>query len=156
MSATSLDGALGSANRVLVDTSSFIAYHSPPESAYDLARHLFRRVASHDDPFNACYSVVSAAELLVRPIRAGTERSRLMTSWLRDFPHLHALDVTLDVARQAATLHAMSGLKTPDALIVASGMLAGCEAIITNDKRWRDRLQPLFPEFRWVYLHDHL
>lgn len=79
-----------------------------------------------------------------------------MTSWLREFPHFSALDVTLDVALQAANLRASAGLKAADALIVASGMLAGCEAFVTNDKRWRDRLKPRFPVFSWIYLSDYL
>ena len=36
-----------------------------------------------------------------------------------------------------------------------SGLLAGCEAIVTNDERWKRRLEPAFRTFRWVYLADH-
>ena len=45
--------------------------------------------------------------------------------------------------------------RLPDALIVASGLLAGCEAIICNDKQWKARLEPLFPAFQWIYLGDY-
>lgn len=47
-------------------------------------------------------------------------------------------------------------MKVVDALIVAAGLLAGSDAIITNDKRWRDRLQPIFPNFTWIYLLDYI
>jgi predicted nucleic acid-binding protein len=154
--AESLDRGLGERSRALIDSSAIIAYHSSADPAHELARHIFGRVESEDDRLSAYFCAASATELLVRPIRSGQEASRLMTSWLREFPHLLALDVTLDVALQAATLRAVSGLKTPDALIIASGMLAGCEVFITNDKRSRDRLQPLFSEFAWVYLSDYL
>ena len=152
----SLDNALGSASRALLDSSTLIAYHSRSENANDLAVHLLHRIQADDDPLLGYFSTVSATELLVRPVRSGSGTLRLVTSWLREFPHLQTLDVTLDVAIQAATVRAISGMKAPDALIIASGMLAGCEVIVSNDKRWRDRLQPLFPQFRWIYLHDYV
>jgi hypothetical protein len=34
--------------------------------------------------------------------------------------------------------------------------LAGCQAIVSNDERWKRRLAPMFREFRWIYLGDHL
>ena len=39
--------------------------------------------------------------------------------------------------------------------MIASGLLAGCEAIVTNDRAWKARLEPLFREFRWMYLGDY-
>jgi predicted nucleic acid-binding protein len=78
-----------------------------------------------------------------------------MHVFLRSFPNLSALPVDLDVASHAASLLAIKNLKTPDALIVASGILAGCQAIVTNDPEWKKKLEPLFREFRWVYLGEH-
>jgi hypothetical protein len=46
----------------------------------------------------------------------------------------------------------VSRLALPDALLVGTALLSGCEAIITNDERWSRRLAPLFPRFRWIYL----
>ena len=78
-----------------------------------------------------------------------------MHAFLRSFPNLHLLPVDLDVASHAVTLRAIKNLKTPDALIIASGLLAGCQAIVTNDNEWKKKLEPLLREFRWVYLGDH-
>ena len=41
------------------------------------------------------------------------------------------------------------------AVIVASGLLAGCEAIVCSDQQWVGRLGTLFPQFRWIYLGRH-
>lgn len=60
------------------------------------------------------------------------------------------------MATRAATLRAIKNLKTPDALIIASGLLVGGEASVTNDAAWKKKLEPLFREFRWIYLADHL
>ncbi len=43
--------------------------------------------------------------------------------------------VTADIAEQAADLRARYGLRTPDALQVATALAAGCAALLTNDAR---------------------
>jgi hypothetical protein len=60
--------------------------------------------------------------------------------------------VDLDVALQAANIRALTRLPLPDALLIATAMLAECEAIITNDREWHQRLSRQFPAFRWVFL----
>lgn len=156
MTDTAFEAALGDAERVLLDTSALVAFHTHHEAAHDLVKAIFLRVQDDADPLRAYYSVVSATELLVRPLRAGPAESAYMHTFLRHFPHLDVLPIDLDVATQAATLRAIKNLKTPDALIIASGLLAGCEAIVTNDAAWKRKMESLFGEFRWVYLGDYL
>ena len=64
--------------------------------------------------------------------------------------------VDLFVAMQAANLRSIATIRLPDALIVASGLLTGCEVIISNDERWKRQFAPLYPQFRWLYLNDYL
>jgi len=154
--AAELDAALGSVERVLLDSSVLIAFHSPAELAHPLAEHLLARIAADDDPLHGSYSVISAIELLVRPIRTGLERFTFMHAFLTQFPHLTELSVDMVVAVQAANLRATMGLTLPDAVVVGSALLAGCEASITNDARWKQRGQPLFRQFTWIYLGDYV
>lgn len=77
-----------------------------------------------------------------------------MHAFLRGFPNLTLLPVDLEVALQAANVRALTRLATPDAILVASALLSGCEAVITNDRDWRARLRPHFPQLRWIYLSD--
>jgi predicted nucleic acid-binding protein len=149
-----LDRALGAAHRALLDTSALIAYHSTLEPAHPLARHLFARMEDEQDPLVGYFSVVSAAELLIRPYQAGIRELTLMHTFLTGFPNLTVLDMDLTVAAQAATIRAISGIRLPDAIIVASGLLAGCEAIVTNDEQWKRRMESLFGEFTWIHLGD--
>jgi predicted nucleic acid-binding protein len=151
-----LDGALGTTERVLLDSSTLIAFHTPSEVAHSLADHVLRRIERDADSLRGYYSAISAAELLVRPIRTGREEFTSMHSFLAEYPHLALLPVDMTVAVQAASLRATTGLPLPDAVVVASGLLAGCEAIITNDARWKRRGEPLFRQFRWLYLGDYL
>jgi predicted nucleic acid-binding protein len=76
----------------------------------------------------------------------------LVHTFLRTFPNLYVLDVDLEVALEAANIRALTRLPMADALLIATALLAGCEAIITNDERWSRRVGPLYPQFRWVYL----
>ena len=150
--ADALDRALGDAHRVFVDSSTGIAYQSTAEPVHPLARHLFARIADAGDPLAGYLSVVSAAEMLIRPIRAGAAHLTYVHTFLRGYPNLHVLPVDLDVALEASNIRALTRLPLPDAFLVASALLSGCEAIVTNDESWYRRLQPLFPAFRWVYL----
>lgn len=155
MAIADLDRALDASERVLIDSSTIIAMHSPSEVAHAPAAHIFARVADANDPLRGYYSFVSAAEVLVRPIRTSHERFTFMHMFLDGFPNLTGLPFDMMVAVQTATLQATMNLRLADAAIVASGLLSGCDAIITNDERWKRRGEPLFPRFKWLYLSDY-
>ncbi|MGH7867381.1 MAG: type II toxin-antitoxin system VapC family toxin [Candidatus Dormibacteraceae bacterium] len=150
------DAALGNTERVFLDRSTLLAFHSPPELTHPLAKHLLDRIADDQDPVRGYFSAVSASEVLVRPLRAGVQEYNFMHDVLTRFPNLTILPVDLSVALQAATLRAATSIRLPDALIVASGLLASCEVIVSNDAQWRRRLAPLFPNFRWLQLGDYV
>jgi predicted nucleic acid-binding protein len=156
VSVAQLDAALAQAQRALLDSSTLIAYHQPAEPAHALARHLMVRIGNDGDPLVGYYSMITAAELLIRPIRTGAAEIAFMHEFLTGSPALRGLVMDFAVAQQAATVRAATGLRLPDAIVVASGLLAGCEAIVTNDEQWRRRLEPLFGQFRWIYLGDYL
>ena len=60
--------------------------------------------------------------------------------YLLNFPHLTIVPIDVEVAREAAHLRARTGLPTPDAIILATAVQTKAKAIITNDKRWRNKL----------------
>ncbi|HWE63405.1 MAG TPA: PIN domain-containing protein [Chloroflexota bacterium] len=136
----------------MLDSSTLIAYHSPHEATHTLAHHLLRRIEHDHDPLHGYYSVMSAMELLIRPIRTGLQEFTFMHTFLSAYPNLTALPMDLTVALQAANVRATTNIRTPDAVIIASALLAGCEAIVCNDQQWIGRLRGLFPQFSWIYL----
>jgi predicted nucleic acid-binding protein len=156
MASSDLDAALGSRERILLDTSTLIGFHSTHEAVYPLADHLMRRIERSGDPLHGYFSAISAAELLVRPIRTGTENFTSMQAFLTGYPHLTVLPADLHVAAQAANIRALTRLPLADAFIIATGLVSGCEAIVSNDERWKRRLEPIFPAFRWLYLGDYV
>lgn len=155
MASSDLDAALGDAARVLLDTSTLIAFHSPHERVHGLADHLMRRIESEGDSLRGYYSAISAAELLIRPIRSGVERFAHMHAFLTGYPHLTVLPADLVVAAQAANIRAFTRIGIADAFIIATGLACGCEAIVSNDERWTRQMEPLFSQFNWICLSDY-
>ena len=156
MATDELDRALGDAERLLLDSSAVMAFHSPHEIAHPLAEHVFQRIEDEADPLRGYLAVVSCAEILVRPHRASQARFTYMHDFVFNFPNLMLLPMDATVAVQGATSRSSMRLPLPDAMVVAAGMLAGCEAIVSNDARWKQRGASLFPQFCWIYLSDHL
>src|SRR5947208_1486250 len=98
MNIIDLDAALGNAQRAFVDSSTCIAYHSTAELAHPQARHVFERIWSDADPLVGYLSVVSAAEMLIRPIRSGSRDLLTVHAFLRAFPNLYIVDVYVEIA----------------------------------------------------------
>ncbi|MBI4320382.1 MAG: PIN domain-containing protein, partial [Chloroflexi bacterium] len=140
----------------MLDSSALLAYLNRTETAHPLAKHLMRRIEDNGDPLHGHFSVVSASELLVRPYRVSTADFTFMHKFLTSFPNLTALPIDLAVASSAAIVRAITNLRLPDAIIVASGLMSNCEVIISNDEAWKRKLQPLFQEFNWLYLGDYI
>src|SRR4051794_27652380 len=101
MGTAQLDAVLGDAQRAFVDSSTCIAYLSTHELVHTQARHVFERIRSDTDRLAGYTSVVSVAELLIRPIRSGSNDVSTVHSFLRTFPNLSIIDVDFEIAQQA-------------------------------------------------------
>jgi len=81
-------------------------------------------------------SSVSLTEILVKPIREGNltleKQYKLLFS---HFPNLTILPIDNVVAERAAYLRGIYNIKTPDALIVATALVANADLFITSDQR---------------------
>lgn len=79
-------------------------------------------------------SVVTLAEVLVRPLRE--RRPDLVQRYreiLLNSAGFETLPVSAEIAEQAAQLRATHGLRTPDALQLATALDAGARIFLTND-----------------------
>lgn len=127
---------------LLLDSSVLAAYLDGGERTSELAIELLDQlVASGRNP--AVVSMVSVLETLIRPLRRLPAAHATVLAFYRDFPHLVAAPVDLDVAAEAANLRVAFGLAAPDALIAATGLAAGVAHLVTNDRAWASRLAPL-------------
>lgn len=136
-----LGGRLASHTILGLDTSVFI-YHLEAHPRYlHLTQALLNGVQA--GRWVAVTSTVTIMELTVRPWQLGRPAvAREYEALLAHFPHLTLADVTRDVARRAAQLRAEYSLRPADALQVATGLLHGATAFVTND-RFLARLAPL-------------
>ena len=116
-----------------LDTSIFI-YHLESVPRYAaLTDELLRGVQS--GRWAAVISTISLMELTVRPWQLDRGAvAREYEALLAHFPNLVMVDVTRDVARRAAQLRGRYRVGPADALQVATALLHGATAFVTNDR----------------------
>ena len=87
-----------------------------------------------DRPIEAVSSVITLTEILTRPLKLGNARlEREYRDILLYSGGFRLLTITAQIAESAAALRARYNLRTPDALHVAAGIDARCDAFLTND-----------------------
>jgi len=129
-----LDEALSGVVALGFDTPPFIYFIERDQKHLPVLREVFRRIDA--GAIQGYSSVITLTEVLTKPRAAGDvtmERAELLTG-SRNFT---LLSIDSRVASNAADLRARYGLRTPDALQVAAGLNAGCQALLTNDSRFR-------------------
>jgi|GEM_PF-818961 len=140
LSRASLERALPSGERVLLDTSTLAAYFGSEPTSVVAAALIDDFVQSGRN--RALVSAVSATEMLVRPRRAGREDiGRSILQFFRTFANLEVVPIDLTVASMAATLRARDGMKVSDALIAASGLDRSASFAVSDDAGWPTVLQ---------------
>jgi predicted nucleic acid-binding protein len=115
-----------------LDTPVFI-YHLEAHPRYlSLTHELLAGVQA--GRWAACTSVVTLMELTVRPWQLELSGvAREYEALLVHFPHLTVADVTRDIARQAAQLRARHRFRPDDAIQLATALVHGATAFVTND-----------------------
>jgi len=156
MSLATLTGALPEGHRILLDSSTLVAYLDGTEAAAAPATHIVDEfVRTGRNP--AIVSMVTVMEVLVRPVRSGVPGAyRHLLDFLLRFPNLRTVDIDVVVAQEAAAIRAGQGLKSPDALIVATGIVSQVGHLVTNDRTWLTRLAPLSSRIDVCFLGSHL
>jgi len=96
---------------------------------------IFRRVQSRQTEI--VLSAVTEAELLVRPYREDDLEALERIDGLLDSEGIAVAPVSRKIGRRSAVLRARHGLHMADAIIVATAIETGCNAIVGNDKMWR-------------------
>jgi uncharacterized protein len=121
---------------VALDTSIFI-YHFEDHPRYrDLTDRILGTISR--GKCRAVASELTLLELLVRPLQL--ERQDVADEYealLSHFPNLELVPLSRQVVLWAAALRARYGLRTPDALILATAMFQGATLVITNDRQWK-------------------
>ena len=117
-----------------LDTMVFI-YHIEDYSEYAvLTEGIFDEV--ENGHLKAVTSIVTILEILVKPKKEG---NLMAVNYYKDlimtFPNLQVLNVDINVSDKASDLRAKYGIKTPDAIQIATAIVSGADYFITNDER---------------------
>ena len=133
-----------------VDTAVFIYFIEESPRYLPLVASLFEEADSGKRELVT--SAVTLLEVLVVPYRVGdvqlAQRYEVLLTRSRG---VRVVDVTRDQLRTAAQLRAATGMKTPDALQIASALSANCRTLLTND-----RGLPAVPSLRILQLSSYL
>ena len=124
-----------------IDTSIWI-YHLEDNPRYSSLTTDILNAVKIGRP-RAVISVVTITEVTVQSYRLNKfNMAAKYEAHLTHFPNAEVHDVTAAIARRAAQLRGVYSLRTADALLVATSLVAGATAWITNDRGLR-RLMPL-------------
>ena len=131
-----LAAALAGHRLIALDTSVWI-YHFEGSAQYGRAADSVLEAVS-EGHVAAVASELVLLELLVAPLKKGVQDvADEIELALLHFPHLQLAPVTRSVLVRAAGIRASYGLRTPDAIIVATAVESGATLAITNDDAWR-------------------
>lgn len=132
-----------------LDTAVFIYHLEAHPTYHPLTQQLLAGVET--GRWTAVTSTVTVMELTVRPWQLDRPAvARAYETLLVHFPHLILVDVTRDIARRAAQLRARYRIRPADALHVATALVRGATAFVTNDRG----LARLAPALDIVTLND--
>ncbi|MCB8980292.1 MAG: PIN domain-containing protein [Ardenticatenaceae bacterium] len=122
--------------QITLDSSIFI-YHFEANPTYlPLTEVILTTIA--DGSCQGIISTVSIMEVTVWPWKQNRgDVARQYELLLANFPNLTIMDVSRDVARKAAQLRALYNVRPADALLVATGLIAGATAWVSNDTQLR-------------------
>jgi predicted nucleic acid-binding protein len=135
---------------VALDTQAFIYFIEEDERFLPLVKPLFEAI--DHGTLLAATSALTLMEVLVVPYRIGNsalaDRYEALLTRSRG---LRYLDIDRSVLKAAAQLRANLKLKPPDAIQVATAMVARCSTFLTNDRRI-----PSIPGLKILRLNKYL
>jgi predicted nucleic acid-binding protein len=117
---------------IMLDTNAIIYFLDGTPNLIDLMFALFELV--EQDRLKVTLSVINEAELLVKPYRENnTAAIEAVNFFLEEFPNLKINLLNREISRQAAKIRAESGLRLPDAMILATAINNHCDLLLGND-----------------------
>lgn len=119
--------------------SSVLIYHLEDLLPYsELTEMIFSSLAEGDLAVAAVISTISVTELLVKPFAEGEEEKiKVFESFLQGLPHTTMVAPSYEIAKGAARLRGLYGLRTPDAIMLSTALSEGARGFLTNDEELR-------------------
>ncbi|MGE0543340.1 MAG: type II toxin-antitoxin system VapC family toxin [Dehalococcoidia bacterium] len=131
-----VDDALNNVARLFLDTAPLIYLVERNPRYFDVVLSIFDRI--DDGQVAGVTSPVTLAECLVVPYRIQSPNLRqLYIDQIVAGSNTTFVTIDDTVAKRAADLRARHNLRLADALQVSIALLAGCDALLTNDTTFR-------------------
>jgi len=119
-----------------LDTVTIIYFLEKHLRYYQTAKEIFKKVETGE--ITANISTLVFTELLVPAYRTKEYKyAEKIVHILSNFPNLATIPLNTKIATAAAKLRAMHGLRTPDAIHIATALETRSSGIITNDKGFK-------------------
>ncbi len=129
-----INDALAGVGQLCIETAPFIYYTENRAGYVDKMRAIFQHAI--DEQITVVTSTITLTECLTKPLRDNdTGLITAYNSMLRSTRRVRLVSVDETVAGRAADLRARYNLRTPDALHIATALVARCDAFLTNDLR---------------------
>jgi predicted nucleic acid-binding protein len=131
-SPVTVDEALDGIDLLYVETAPFIYFVEQHPDYIDSMRLIFRHVSS--TAVQVITSTITLTEVLTMPIKLKQKHYlQEYREMLLNTEAISVRSVDASIAEQAAHMRAKYGLRTPDALRIATALSAQCQAFLTNN-----------------------
>ena len=119
-------------NKVFLDTNPIIYVLEENKEFYDKVEEFLIQNVNAD----FVTSTVTVAEYFPHPIKEGKQEYVDAFNQFVETMDMAMLDISKDIAYKAAEIRAAyQGLKTMDALQLATAVISGCDVFLTNDQQ---------------------
>ncbi|MGH9200838.1 MAG: type II toxin-antitoxin system VapC family toxin [Vicinamibacterales bacterium] len=136
------------AHRICFDSNALIYLLEVVDPYFPWMFSLFESV--HLGQRQAVISVVTETELMIKPLRDGDLGMLRKIEATLSHENVQVAVADREVARRAARVRAETYIKLPDAFIVATAIVTGCDALVGNDELCAKRVT----EIPYIYLDD--
>ncbi len=133
------------AKTVVLDTNVFLNVINREEPMFISSSRMLDLV--DEGRVNAVVSTVTLAELCTGYYVVGDEKGwKALLLHLLSSEHYRVVNVDVDVADRAGRVRAETGLRMPDSIIVATGLVSGAGYVVTHDEEFNrssSHIQPI-------------
>lgn len=122
--------------KVFLDTAPLIYWFEENSSYISRMSRFFDDVAKKRIPLIT--SMITYIEVLTYPEKAGAhDLAEKYRNYFFNSEQLSIQALDISIADAAVRLRSQHGLKTPDAIQLATARICGCNYILSNDRKWR-------------------
>jgi predicted nucleic acid-binding protein len=133
-----------------LDTPTFIYFIEEHPKYLSIVRPVFAAIAN--GTLTGVTSALTLLETLVQPYRVrNTPLAEQYQAFLTGSHGLRFIEITSAVLRAATQLRAAHNVKTPDAIHLATALVANCSVYLTND-----RVLPQIPGIRILQIKSYI